>query len=163
MHRGFENTDHNEWAPYDKQNASCNCMQLPTTCTLSNQTSAKHVTHVPFSVISYSLHLIANKLPAGTYITYGMLYCSFDMFDSKKIGPPKFPQLTHTKIRFHRPFPTKHLSEATAGFASTAHPADAVHAPRCTSRSGALSWNRRSNGSRALQTPGCEELTWEVR
>ena len=44
-------------------------------------------THVRFSVISYSLHLIANKLPAGTYITYGMSYCSFDMFDSKKIGP----------------------------------------------------------------------------
>jgi hypothetical protein len=47
-----------------------------------------------------------------------------------------------------------HLTEATAGSASTAHPADAAHAPRCTSRSGALSWNLRSNGSWAPQTPG---------
>ena len=60
------------------------------------------------------------------------------------------------------PFP-RHPSEATAGSASTPHPADVAHAPRCTSRSGALSWNLRSNGSRALQTPGREELTWEVR
>ena len=47
-----------------------------------------------------------------------------------------------------------HLTEATAGSASTAHPADAAHAPRCTSRSGAPSWNLRSNGSWAPQTPG---------
>ena len=53
----------------------------------------------------------------------------------------------------HGPIPP-HLTEATAGSASTAHPADVAHAPRCTSRSGALSWNLRSNGSWAPQTPG---------